>query len=130
MKTAIGIVLACATCLATDNGSAFAGAWEARFQGTIYLVLKVQAGEKLQGTLSIGHISVDKDGDLTEAGPAENEMPIRNASVEEGRLRFDVDTDDEETHVEVRPKGKGVAELVISAPPDIKIKPLVITKRN
>ena len=38
----------------------FAGTWEAAREGKIFLVLKIQAGQKISGTLNAGSIKIGR----------------------------------------------------------------------
>src|SRR5689334_23041654 len=51
MRMAIG-VLALAMLAAASGEEKFAGTWEATSKGTVFLVLKVKAAEKISGTLN------------------------------------------------------------------------------
>ncbi len=47
----------------------FAGTWEATSGDKVFLVLKLQAGAKISGTMNAGSISMDDEVNLLEAGP-------------------------------------------------------------
>src|ERR1035438_2241289 len=49
----------------------FTGTWEAAHEGKIFLVLKIQAGQKISGTLNAGSIKLSDDGELIEASRSE-----------------------------------------------------------
>lgn len=62
------IVLSAALLLGQDPSSKkFAGTWEARFNGAVFCVLKIQLGEKLTGTMTSVDIGVDNAGNLIKA---------------------------------------------------------------
>jgi hypothetical protein len=114
MRTAIG-VLALAMTAAASNGDKFAGTWEAKSKGTVFLVLKVKAAEKISGTLNAGKVKINDDGELEEAGPVEDhEAPIFFAVVEGDRLKFDFqDEDGGVVSFELILTGEGAGELRI-----------------
>ena len=41
----------------------FAGTWEAAHEGKVFLVLKVEAGQRISGTLNAGSITLSDEGD-------------------------------------------------------------------
>src|ERR1017187_75710 len=65
----------------------FTGIWEAAHEGKIFLVLKIQAGQKISGTLNAGSIKLNDEGDLIEASPVEDrEAPFFFAKAEGDKL--------------------------------------------
>src|SRR5262249_34129088 len=80
MGSAIRVIVALALTAVLGMASGeekFAGTWEASAKGHVFLVLKVKAAEKISGTLNAGHIEIDDEGELKEAGPVEDhEAPI------------------------------------------------------
>src|SRR5258707_15051041 len=56
---------------APSESASFAGTWEAAFEGKVFLVLKIQAGQKISGTLNAGSIRLSDEGELVEARPVE-----------------------------------------------------------
>jgi hypothetical protein len=121
---------------AQDNQAqkAFAGTWEGKFKGAVFCVLKLEAGEKIAGTLSPGQITVNDDGDITDAQqsepePSGKELPILNPRIEDGKLSFDwKDTDDDTSKFELKITGEGEAELRLIGAGD-HIKPIVLRRR-
>src|SRR3981081_89914 len=72
----------------------FAGTWEAKAKGTVFLVLKISAGEKISGTMKAGRVHLDDDGELLAVGPAPGtEAPIFFAQVEGDKLIFNYQDD-------------------------------------
>ena len=114
MRTAIG-VLALAMMAAASGGEKFAGTWEATSKGTVFLVLKVKAAEKISGTLNAGKVKINDAGELEEAGPVEDhEAPIFFATVDGDRLKFDFqDEDGGVVSFELQLTGDGAGELRI-----------------
>src|SRR6185369_8338591 len=114
MRTAIG-VLALAMTAAASNGDKFAGTWEATAKGTVFLVLKVKASEKISGTLNAGKVKINDEGELEEVGPVEDhEAPIFFAQVDGDRLKFDFQDDDGGVvSFELKLTGDGAGELRI-----------------
>src|SRR4051794_13727133 len=73
----------------------FVGTWEAAADGKVFLVLKLQAGSKISGTLNAGSISLGENGELLETGPVEDrEAPIFFARAEGDKVEFDFQDDD------------------------------------
>jgi hypothetical protein len=102
----------------------FAGTWEASAKGTVFLVLKIQAGDKISGTMKSGPIKVNDKGELVEAGPPENdENPIFFAQVEGDKLTFNSQDENEDVmQFELVLKDGDAAELRIvdKDHPDLK----------
>ena len=109
----------------------FAGVWEAKFQGETFMVLKLEAGDPISGTLSGGHIEVGNDGEITHASGGGKELPISNAQLQGDRLSFDWKEDDEETlKLAMRITGNGEAELqFLTIPEGAKMKPIRLTRK-
>lgn len=104
----------------------FAGAWHAKFNGAVFMMLKLQIGESISGTLSGGHIEVNRDGDIINASGGGAELPISNARLEDGKLSFDWnDSDDDTVKFSMKLTGDGGAELqFLSLPEGVKMKPI------
>lgn len=111
---------------------AFAGTWEGKFKGAVFCVLSLEAGEKMSGTLSPGRITVNDDGDITDAQPSDpklsgKELPILNPKIKDGKLSFDwKDSDDETSKFELKITGEGEAELRMI---DYPIKPITLRRK-
>src|SRR5438309_992316 len=92
---------------APDAPEKFAGTWEAKAKGTVFLVLKISAGEKISGTMKAGRVHMDDNGDLIDVGPPEDtEAPIFFAQVEGDKLTFNYqDTDDDVLQFEMKLTG-------------------------
>src|SRR3954447_16494425 len=72
----------------------FAGTWEAKAKGTVFLVLKISAGQKISGTMKAGKVHLDDDGELLEVAPPEDtEAPIFFAQVDGDKLTFNYQDD-------------------------------------
>lgn len=128
------LLLAPLVASAQDNpAKKFAGTWEARFNGAVFSILKIEAGEKISGAFSPGNIDVDEQGNLRSATATGAEAPILRPSVEEGVLRFDWsgDPNDEPLRLELKLTGASQAELrFLKTPGDLKINPLSFTRRQ
>src|SRR5215471_17111158 len=75
----------------------FAGTWEASAKGTVFLVLKIRAGEKITGSMKSGPIRMNEKGELLEVGPPEaEENPIFFAQVDGDKLTFNSQDEDED----------------------------------
>src|ERR1700687_3852321 len=94
----------------------FAGTWEAAKEGKVFLVLKIQAGQRVSGTMNVGSITLSEEGELIEAGPVEDrEAPFFFAKAEGDKLEFDYQDqgDDEIMHFELKLTGERAGELRI-----------------
>ena|SRR5579884_666607 len=108
----------------------FAGVWEARFQGEVFMRLKLQAADTVSGTLSGGHIDVNREGDITNASGGGKELPISNVTIDGDKMLFDWKEDDDETSkLSFKLTGDGQAELqFLNIPEGAKMKPIRLTK--
>jgi len=108
----------------------FTGVWEAKFKGEVFMILKLQAGDPISGSLSGGHISVNDDGDLTEANGGGEELPISNAKIQGNKLSFESKNDDETMKLEMTVTGDGEAQLqFMDLPEGLKIKPFPLRRK-
>src|SRR5260370_28221460 len=101
---------------ATAETASFAGTWEAAFEGKVFLVLKIQAGQKISGTLNAGSIRLSDEGELIEARPVEDkEAPFFFAKAEGDKLELDYQDqgDGEITHFALKLTGHDAGELRI-----------------
>ena len=111
----------------------FAGTWEAAHEGKVFLVLKVEAGQKISGTLKAGSITLSEEGDLVKAEPVEDrEAPFFFAKAEGDKLEFDYQDqgDDEIMHFELKLTGEGAGELRIVDEHIPKMKPFRLRKKQ
>jgi hypothetical protein len=110
----------------------FAGTWEAASGDKVFLVLKLQAGAKITGTMNAGSISMDEEGNLLEAGPVEDhEAPIFFAHAEGDKLEFDFQDDDNAVmHFELKLTADNKAELRIVDEHLPKFKPFPLRKKS
>jgi len=108
----------------------FAGTWQATSKGTVFLVLKVQTGEKISGTMNAGKITINDEGDLEEAGPVEDhEAPIFFANVDGDKLTFGFqDEDNSVMEFELKLTGDGAGELRIVDKDHPKLKAFAVKK--
>ena len=110
----------------------FAGTWEAAHEGKVFLVLKVEAGQKISGTLNAGSITLNDEGDLVKAEPVEDRAaPFFFAKADGDKLEFDYQDqgDDEIMHFELRLTGEGAGELRIVDEHIPNIKPFRLRKK-
>ena len=117
---------------ATAETASFAGTWEAAFEGKVFLVLKIQAGQKISGTLNAGSIRLSEEGELIEASPVEDrEAPFFFAKAEGDKLEFDYQDqgDDEIMHFELKLTGERAGELRIVDEHIPKMKPFRLRKK-
>ena len=111
----------------------FTGTWEAAHEGKVFLVLKIQAGQKISGTLNAGSIKLSDEGDLVEASPVEDrEAPFFFAKAEGDKLEFDYQDqgDDEIMHFELKLTADGAGELRIVDVHIPKMKPFRLRKKQ
>jgi hypothetical protein len=109
----------------------FAGTWEAKAKGTVFLVLKITAGDKISGTMKSGPVQLDEKGDLVEAGPpVEDENPIFFTKVvEDEKLDFNCqDSEDNVLQFELKLTGDDSAELRIIDKDHPDLKPFSVRR--
>ena len=114
---------------AQDNAPKnFAGTWQASFKGTVFCTLKIDASAEISGTLSPGKVTVDDDGDVTEAEPSSPDgiFPILNPTIHGKTLSFGwrESGDDEDLRFEFKLAGDGEGELRLIDEDNIKPIPL------
>ena len=117
---------------ASAEPAKFAGTWEAAHEGKVFLVLKIQAGQKISGTLNAGSIRLSDEGELIEASPVEDkEAPFFFAKAEGDKLEFDYQDqgDDEIMHFELKLTGDDAGELRIVDEHIPKMKPFRLRKK-
>ena len=95
---------------------AFAGTWEGKFKGKVFCVLKLETDPSISGTFSPGRISVDNDGEITEAEPSTppgSSFPILHPKLQNSQLSFEwkEDDDQEVLRFEMKLTGQAEAEL-------------------
>ncbi|HXK06785.1 MAG TPA: hypothetical protein VMS37_30605 [Verrucomicrobiae bacterium] len=108
----------------------FAGTWQASFKDTVFLVLKVKAGEKISGTMNAGGLTVNDEGDLQEVRPVgDNEAPIFFAHVDGDKLVFEFqDDDDDVLSFELKLTGDDAGELRIVDKDHPKLKGFAVKR--
>ena len=113
----------------TAEQGRFAGTWQAKFNGSVFLTLRLEAGARMSGVLSTGRITVDKDGELTQAEPSPEgkESDIMHARFPAGSLTFEIEDDGEVTKFEMRITAASKAELRFLGQP-VKIKPIPLDR--
>ena len=123
-------VLVSAACIpAAAQQDKFAGTWEAKFKGDVFMTLTFKTGDTMSGTMSGGHIEVNKDGDITQASGGGDVLPISNVKLEGDKLSFDLKLDEETEKLVMKITGDAQAELqFLSIPEDVKMKPIRLTK--
>jgi hypothetical protein len=128
-RVAALLVLAAAAAMAAE-AEKFAGTWQATAKGTVFLVLKVQNGPKISGSMNAGSINMNEDGDLVEVGPVEDhEAPIFFAEVQGNKLAFDFQDEDAGVmHFELTLKGEAAGELRIIDKDHPKLKAIALKK--
>jgi hypothetical protein len=69
------------------SSDAFAGTWQAQFQGKTFLTIKLAKQDgKLTGTISHINVQLDQNGNLTSAAPAEGEDPVVDTKLDGNTL--------------------------------------------
>jgi hypothetical protein len=131
MKLA-AILFSAALLLGQDTpAKKFAGTWEARFNGAVFCVLKIQPGEKLTGSMTSVDIGVDNEGNLTTAEAKDEVFPILKPAIETDTLTFEWTDDPKEDPLkfEMKLTGKQQAQLrFVTMPEGVKVKPFNFTK--
>ena len=91
----------------------FAGTWQAKFNDKVFLTVRLEPGARMSGIVSTGRITVDDDGELTEAeaSPEGKESDVMHARIDGERLTFETDDDGELMKFEMRITSDGKAEL-------------------
>jgi hypothetical protein len=133
MRTEIraAAVLVLAAGLAMAGGEEkFTGTWEASAKGTVFLVLKVTAAEKISGTLNAGKVMINDEGELQDVGPVEDhEAPIFFAAVDGDKLKFEFqDEDGGVMSFELKLTGEGAGELRIVDEKHPKLKGFAVKR--
>jgi hypothetical protein len=133
MKPAVLLLLAFALLGDDTSSKKFTGTWEARFNGAVFCVLKIQPGDKLTGTMTSVDIGVDNEGNLTTAEAKNEEFPILKPTIENESLTFEWTDDPSEDPLkfELKLTGKQEAQLrFVTTPEGVKIKPFTFAKRS
>ncbi len=82
LTVALCMAAAVAPAINTTSLSAYAGTWQAQFQGKAFFTLTLaEENGKLTGTVSHSRISLDKDGGLIDAQTLEGVDPIADAAL-------------------------------------------------
>jgi len=133
------LLAACLLCVgalgALAQPAKFAGTWEAATDGKVFLVLKIETGRKISGTLNAATITLNDDGDLVKAEPvedkAEKEAPFFFAKAEGDKLEFDYQDqgDDAIMHFELKLTSENAGELRIVDEHIPKMKPFRLRKK-
>jgi hypothetical protein len=139
-KRRLFILAACSllgNSFAQDNTAPapFGGTWLGSFKGTVFCVLKLNTfyaangratATIISGTLSAGKISVNDDGDLTEAEPSAPDAaaPILHTRIDGKTLSFEWKEtgEDEAVKLELRLTGDHEAEMRFVG--ETRIKPI------
>lgn len=68
----------------------FAGTWKGEYNGKTYVIVTLkQGGGTLSGTIRLGDINTDKDGEITGVErEADHEYEILDPKIVSGKLRF------------------------------------------
>jgi hypothetical protein len=131
----LAAILLSAIALFAQNTSTekFTGTWEARFDGAVFCVLKIQSADKLSGSMTGVDIGVDNDGNLNSARAEDQEFPILKPAIENDTLTFEWTDDPNETPLkfEMKVTANQQAQLrFVTTPDNIKIKPFTFTRRD
>jgi len=94
-----------------DDAKKFAGTWQAEFKGIPYLVVTLKG---FNGTISVGSITMNGEGDLADVQEAVNEHAIQTVRVNGDTVYFQA----KDEGYEMTLTGEGQAVLrIIDAPP-------------
>jgi len=97
---------------AADALKPFIGTWEGKHEGKTYAILKLKDVEHLSGTISLGNIHTDEDGNITDVTEAaDDESPILDPKLDGKKLMFGWKDGDDVTRIEMTLTGAGEAEL-------------------
>ena len=132
LASAAACLLFVASLCAFAQPAKFEGTWEAAREGKVFLVLKIQAGQRISGTMNVGGVSLSDDGDLIKAEPVEDrEAPFFFAKADGDKLEFDYQDqgDDEIMHFELKLTGERAGELRIVDEHIPKMKPFRLRKK-
>src|SRR5260370_35277564 len=88
-KEALDSVFASPAVLIAQDPNEYAGVWEAKFQDSVFCVLRIENGAKISGTVSVGSIRLNEDGELIAAEGSEKDYPILNPKLYDAKLTFD-----------------------------------------
>lgn len=123
------LVAAVAVTLSADADALkqFIGTWEGKHRGKTYAILKLKNAEKLSGTISLGNIHTDEDGNITDVTEAaDDESPILDPQFDGKKLTFGWKDGDDVTRIEMTLKENGEAELKFLAedgtPPVVRLR--------
>ena len=126
-------MLACAglLCAQRPDQKRFQGTWEAKFNGQVFCTIKLEAGNEINGTFSLGDIRVDDDGELMEASSAQETAAILHPKIEGERLSFEVKDGDENEPMKLamRVEDERHGELHFVNSPS-KIKPILLVRNS
>ncbi|HTP35908.1 MAG TPA: hypothetical protein VMJ75_27225 [Candidatus Acidoferrales bacterium] len=129
MRVAATLLLITGLAIAAGQDK-FAGTWQASFKNTVFLVLKVKAGEKISGTMNAGGLTLNDEGDLQEVRPVgDNEAPIFFAHVDGDKLVFEFqDDDDDVLSFELKLTAEDAGELRIVDKDHPKLKGFAVKR--
>ena len=105
------LVVATASMWAAQRTSDFGGTWVLKFNGQAVFKLTLTAEKGgITGLLTKPRqMTIDQDGDITNIGPDQVKLPIRQAALKAGRLELTIDDD----HFVMRLEGRGRASLAM-----------------
>jgi hypothetical protein len=105
--------------------------WEAKFHDSVFCVLRIETGAKISGTVSVGSIRLNEDGELIEAEGSEKDYPILNPKLYDDKLTFDWkdESDDPAMKFEMKLTGGGKADLRLVFAGYPNIKPWKLTRK-
>jgi hypothetical protein len=117
--------------LIAQDPNEYAGVWEAKFHDSIFCVLRIETGARISGTVSVGSIRLNEDGELIEAEGSEKDYPILNPKLYDDKLTFDWkdDSDDPAMKFEMKLTGGGKADLRLVFAGYPNIKPWKLTRK-
>jgi hypothetical protein len=107
----------------------FAGVWKGERQGKTYVIVTLKGGAQPSGTIKIGDINLDQNGEIVEVErEAETEYEILEPRIVDGKLLFQSkESDGDTTRYEMTVTDEKDASLKILEAPG-PVKPFKLTK--
>ena len=95
-------------------GQTYAGTWIAEFTGTTYVRLELEgAADALRGSIGLGNVQVDAQGQVSKAEPAPRELTtIFDVTLRMTSIAFSRKNGNDTDHFEMRLVGNEAAELL------------------
>lgn len=127
--TKLAVVAGLLLLLSLPVKAQFDGVWKGERQGKIYVIVTLKGGSQPSGTIKIGDINIDQNGEIAEVErEAENEYEILDPKIVAGKLLFQSkESDGDVTRYEMTVTDDKNARLKILEAPG-PVKPFKLTK--